>query len=169
MSNANAFVFQIGEKECYADPLKVRRALLQNTLGKCWGIVREIPKLKQAILKARQQVEELETQLQTEAISPQEMEQMQEIQKLKEEGKTSTIPFEQMPRIYRKEGFEGQIAIFSSRVAELEGILATAAYVAFDLPQMDPNTGEGVTEEEAIGVLNKFLEYAEGKGERLGS
>lgn len=49
------------------------------------------------------------------------------------------------------------------KLADLEGHLVAAAYMAFGLPPVDPNSGTGVTETEMAAVLKSFLEYAEGK------
>ena len=57
-----------------------------------------------------------------------------------------------------------QRAILAVRLAETEGRLAAAAYQAFDLPPVNPNTGAGVPEEEMAAILKGFLGYAEGKG-----
>jgi hypothetical protein len=49
-------------------------------------------------------------------------------------------------------------------LAQTEGRLVAAAYHAFGLPPVDRQTGRGVTEAEAAGVLKAFLGYAEKKG-----
>ncbi len=58
---------------------------------------------------------------------------------------------------------EAALAIHRSAIAELEGKIASAAYVAFGVPPMDTDTGDGVTEGEVLQVVRDFLEYAEKK------
>lgn len=169
MPNPNGFEFQIQGKTQFADPLKVRRLLLQNTMGKCWGIFREINKTKKIVQDARDRIVALEKDLETTPTTPEEMAKIQEDQKIRAEGGTPTRPFTDFPREYQLSGFEGQVAIYSNKISELEGVLARASMMAFELPEYDLNTGEGVTEQEAIELLKLFVEYAEGKGERLGS
>ena len=50
------------------------------------------------------------------------------------------------------------------RLSELEGVLAGAAFEAFELERIDPETGHGVTETAALEILQSFLEWLEGKG-----
>ncbi len=169
MPNSNAFFFQIGEKTCYADPLFVRRVLLNETMGKCWGITRKITRLREDVKKWRNEAQLLEAGLEAEPTSPEEMTKIAELQKERAEGKQGTLPFNELPRVYKLEGYENQIAICSNQIAELEGVLANAAYKAFDLPPLNPDDGSGVTEHEVIEILKAYLDYAEGKGERLGS
>lgn len=59
---------------------------------------------------------------------------------------------------------EAQVAIHVVEVANLEGLLAEASMAAFDLSPLDPATGEGVTELEALNVLMQYMVFAEGKG-----
>lgn len=169
MPNPNAFEFQCQGKTQYADPLKVRRVLLSETMGKCWGIFREINKTKKIVQDARDKIVELEESLTITPTTEEEMVKVQEDQKLKAEGKQSTRAFTDLPRAFQLDGYEGQVAIYSNRISELEGVLAQAAMKAFELPEFDLNDGTGVTELEAIEILKSFVEYAEGKGERLGS
>lgn len=62
---------------------------------------------------------------------------------------------------------EAQRAEWSKDMAELEGRLAEAAFAAFELAPIDPETGLGVTEMTALEFLNDFLGWLEKKDERL--
>lgn len=169
MSNPNVFTFNVGEKVCYADPLKVRRVLLQQTMGKCWGLVRKINRTKELIDEFRKKAANLEKDLEVNPTTPEEMGKIQELQQLRAENKQPTLPFDQLPRAFQLDGYEGHVAVYCREAAELEGVLANASYQAFDLPPLDLEKGEGVSETEVLAIFKTFLEYAEGKGERLGS
>lgn len=166
--NPHAFIFTCQGKQQFADPLRVRRALLDHTLGKCWGILRKLNSFKVEIQLARGHVESLEADLSAVPTTEEEKTVLAEMQKATAEGKTSTVPFADQPRVIRLDGYNNQIAIYCKQTADLEGILAQAGYAAFELPLFDPNTGEGVTEFEVLEIVKAFVEYAEGKGERLG-
>ena len=47
--------------------------------------------------------------------------------------------------------------------AEANGILASATAAAFKFPLLDPKSGNGFTEGEAIDLLRRFLEWVEQK------
>jgi len=55
------------------------------------------------------------------------------------------------------------IAINQLNSCKLEGILAEAAIEAFNFQSLNVETGEGVTEIEALEILGRYMEYAEGK------
>ena len=169
MPNPNVFPFTVGDSHCYADPMKVRRVLLQHTMGKCWSVVREIRRSQDELTDARNKADELRKELETTPTTEDELKVFAEIQKAHAEQKQTNLPFDQFPRAYKADMYEGKVAILSNKIAQLEGTLAGAAYEAFDLPPFKLDDGSGVTESEALGVLKLFLEYAEGKGERLGS
>lgn len=48
-------------------------------------------------------------------------------------------------------------------------LLAEAARVAFDLPKLDPATGQGVPEALCWKALNSFMEWTEGEDKRESS
>ncbi len=168
-ANPNVFSYPFQGTTLHADPLRVRRALLQSTVGKCWGIVKEVNRLQGAITECRAKSESMTQDLLVNPNTPEEEIKIAEINQTFLEGKQLTIPFGELPRVKQLEGYDVQTAMLSNRLAELEGILAQAAFEAFEFPEFDATTGEGTTEREAIEILKMFLEYAEGKGERLGS
>lgn len=49
------------------------------------------------------------------------------------------------------------------QLATKEDTILKAAYAVFGWPTIDPQTGEGVPEVEALRVIKEFLEYAEKK------
>lgn len=114
------FDYEIQGNTLFADALKVRRGLLENTDGRAWIYIRDLDTLK------------------TEAV------------KLSDAAKTPEV--------------DAQTAINALAVVRLEGILAQATRNAFDMIPVDPETGVGVSEYEALLLLQKFMEYAEGKG-----
>lgn len=169
MQNQRLFSFKLGDNELYADPLKVRRVLLNQTAGKCWGIVQEVRKLQEVIAKCREEITALNDDLSVTPTTEEESKLSGEIEKSLQENKTPTTPFENYPRKMKVFGYENQVAGLCQRLATLEELLAAASMHAFGLNPIDIETGEGVTEMEAIEVLIAFLEYAEGKGLRLGN
>ncbi len=62
-----------------------------------------------------------------------------------------------------EEKVAAQRAEWSTRLAELEGLLVKGAYLAFGFAPIDPATGEGQTEGVVLGVLQDFLEWIEQK------
>jgi hypothetical protein len=167
--SANVFSYLLKGRTYYADPLKVRRDLLQHTVGRCWGLVKEVLRLQDEIIAVRAQVDTTAMDLQTTPSTPEEISQCREIDAKLLENINPNIPFENLPRQKRLEGYETHVGALSTRMTDIEGVLATASALAFGLPPFDNETGQGTTDLEAIEVLKLFLEYAEGKGERLGS
>jgi len=161
MSKGNVFSYELDEKQRFADPVKVRRTLLEVTSGRLWGIVQEINRTNNVIDDANKHIERLTADLSANPPTEDEIKF--------DQTKRTTTPFDQLPRTVQLEAYTGQLAITTQRVAQHEGVLAEAAVTAFDLPPFDPETGEGTTEIEALLILRAYLEYAEGKGWRLGS
>lgn len=166
--NPNVFQYEIAGATRYADPLKVRRILLQNTMGKCWGIVQKINKLSKDIEEIRTKYDALQADLDANPTTADEIKVMGEIQATRAEGKQVTLKFEEYPRIERLSLFEVHIGSMCNQQAELEGILSQASMEAFELEPFNPENATGTTELDAIQLLKLFLTYVEGKGERLG-
>jgi hypothetical protein len=115
------FEYTYRDETRFADPLRVRRLLLQHTDGRAWTYVRDL-----AVRKAEKT--EIEN---NQDLSPEQR--------------------------------EAHLAINRVESANLEGILATAAVEAFDLPEFDPSDGTGTTELEALTLLQGYMEFAAGK------
>lgn len=58
---------------------------------------------------------------------------------------------------------EANRAIARVSAANLEGILAQAAVIAFEQPPFNPEDGSGCTELEAMLILAQYMEFAAGK------
>jgi|SRR6185436_7868776 len=63
---------------------------------------------------------------------------------------------------------QAKIAISRVAISKLEGVLAKATMEAFDFEELNRETGDGVTELEALLILKQYMEYAEGKDWRSG-
>lgn len=53
--------------------------------------------------------------------------------------------------------------------ANAEAVLVTAARAGLGLPPVDPKTGQGVTDAQAIEALTAFTKWCRGKGQRAAS
>lgn len=58
---------------------------------------------------------------------------------------------------------EARHAIARVQIANLEGILATAAIEAFEFAPFNPEDGSGCTELDALILLQQYMEFAAGK------
>jgi hypothetical protein len=62
-----------------------------------------------------------------------------------------------------REVVEAKLAVAAVSIANLEGTIAEAAYKAFNLLPIDPETGEGTSEVAVLGILSDYMEYVQGK------
>jgi hypothetical protein len=157
----DVFGFRVGEQQRYADPVRIRRLLLEQTAGRMWAIVQEVNRTNQLIDYSQERVNRLLADLRDNPPT--------DVEKTFDRNNLSTTPFDQLPRAVQLESFTGQQAVNAQKLASYEGVMADAALYAFELPPFVPATGEGTTDGEALSVLRDYLGYAEGKGWRLGN
>ncbi len=148
------FVYEVRGEKKHADPQRVRRLLLSATEGRCWALIQE----------ARAYIEKVKE------LQPVEKELREDLEKnpptLVEESNESAKDIADvnlLPRPHKLKAVIAQIALLIAHVSKIEATLSAASMDAFEFAPLDPETGDGITEDEAFQVLIAFLEFGEGK------
>lgn len=92
-------------------------------------------------------------------------EYMHALYDLKQAEKELRVQEEQVqPGTPDGERVKAQLALNLISSSKLEGVLAGATMEAFEFSPIDPESGQGITEDSALEILAKYMEFAEGKG-----
>lgn len=148
------FEYEVRGLKKFADPMRVRRLLLDSTSGSCWTQVQEARAYIEQVKMLQDVEQEIKKDLET---TPATLEEM-------DEAKAQGIKdVNLLPRPLKLRAIIAQMANLVAAISRIEATLAAAAMDAFEFAPINVDTGEGVSENEALDILIQFFEYAEGK------
>lgn len=162
------FKYELAGKSRFADPMRVRRILLEVTNGRMWTILKSLQSLQESLRTINTQIKTLQEDLDKNPSTPEEIELQTNLLKELKDSNT-TIDYEKLTRRMKVDHLSNIAQQQLHQAHSWDSLLCEASFKAFNLPVFDPETGVGCTEEAAIKVLMGFVNYAEKKGERLGN